>query len=149
MERIEEREHALHGLTGSELAIALTGKYSFLTIYGGWAAITQLPTFVAIGGPNFAIAWASTVCMLSLLALAGIARTWMTGRFRMEKWTTFTFICVFVGYSFALIYRAGDSGDWGAAPTSLIPLAVCVLPVIRWIRLIRRQETKSEEHRAE
>lgn len=131
-------EHSVHGLSGRQLAVALTGKYLVLATYGAWAAVVELPTFVMVGSSTFATAWATAVCLLALAALLGIGRTWRTGRYRLEKWTTFFFVVVFIGYTFALIYRAWTTQNWDSAPTSLIPLAVCILPTIRWISLVRR-----------
>jgi hypothetical protein len=129
-------EHQRLGLSGRDLALALTVKYAVLALYGIWAAIARLPTFVIIGSSTFAIGWAATVAALATLALIGIARTWTTGRYRLEKWTTAAFICVFLGYSFALVWRSIVSQDWESTPTALIPLAVCSLPVIRFFSLL-------------
>lgn len=87
----ERLEHSIHGLSGRQLAVALFGKYLVLTVYGIWAAVVELPTFVLVGSSTFATAWASAV-----------------------------------------------ADKWDAAPTALIPIAVCILPTIRWISLIRR-----------
>ncbi len=42
------------GLSGRGLALALLAKYAALTIYGIWAAIVEIPTFVMIGSSIFA-----------------------------------------------------------------------------------------------
>lgn len=131
-------EHQVHGLSGGELAAVLTVKYSILTVYGIWAAVVELPTFVIATSSSFATGWAATTAILASLALVGIGRTWRTGRFRFEKWTTFFFVVVFLGYSFALVYRALATGNTDATPTALIPLAVVTLPAVRWASLVRR-----------
>lgn len=134
----EQAQRPVYGMTGPQVTAGLASKYIILTIYGAWAAITELPTFVAVASSTFAVGWATTVCLLAALALLGLARTVITKRFRFEKWTSFFFAIVFLGYSGALIYRAVSSNNWDAAPTSLIPLAVCAFPAIRWAELVRR-----------
>ena len=132
-------EHeVLHGLSGRGLAVALAGKYLVLACYGAWSVVNEVPTFVSVGSSAFASAWAATVCLLATAALFGVGRTWRTGKFRLEKWTSFFFVIVFLGYSFALIYRAVETENWGAAPLSLIPIAVCILPAVHWVSLVRR-----------
>ena len=131
-------EEPVYGMTGTQVTVGLAAKYIILTIYGAWAAITEIPTFVAITSSAFAIGWALTVCVLAALALLGLLRTVITKRFRFEKWTSFLFAAVFLGYSGALIYRAASTHNWDAAPTSLIPLAVFAFPAIRWAELVRR-----------
>ena len=127
------------GLSGRDLGLALSGKYVILAIYGTWAAIVGLPTFVAVGSPDFATAWAATVAVFALAALFGIIRTWHTGHYRFEKWTTTALVLVFLGYSFALGYRAFTSGTWDAAPTLLLPIALSILPTIRIYSFVPRK----------
>lgn len=129
-------EHQGLGLSGRDLALTLFGKYIILAIYGAWAAVVELPTFVLVGSHLFAALWGTAICLLASVALFGIARTWATGRYRLEKWTTAAFILVFVGYSFAIIWRCVITDDWDSGPTALIPVAVCVLPTIRFYSLM-------------
>lgn len=130
--------HDGHGLSEKELSVALFGKYAALAVYGGWAALVEIPTFVIVGSSTFAIAWAVTVTVFALLAAIGVARTWVTGHHRLEQWSTAAFVLAFTGYSSALIYRAGSTGDWATAPLALIPIAVVILPTIQFYRLVRR-----------
>lgn len=129
-------EHQGLGLSGRDLALALFGKYFILALYGAWAAVVELPTFVLVGSHLFATLWGATVAILASVALLGIARTWATGRYRLEKWTTAGFILVFLGYSFAIVWRCVITNDWDSAPTALIPVAVCILPTIRFYSLM-------------
>lgn len=136
MSRDDTLRHQVFGLSGRALCLALFGKYAALAAYGVWAAVIELPTFTIIGSPTFAIGWSSSVAVLATIAALGVARTWGTGRFRLEKWTTFLFIAVFSGYSYALIFRSWSTNDWDSAPLALIPVVVCILPAIRWYSLI-------------
>lgn len=136
MSRDETLEHQAFGLSGRALCLALFGKYSALAAYGIWAAVVEIPTFVVVASSPFAVAWAGSVAILASLAAIGVGRTWTTGRFRLEKWTTAAFIATFSGYSYALIWRAWTSNNWDAAPLSLIPLTFCILPAIRYFSLV-------------
>lgn len=138
MSRDETLEHQDFGLSGRALCLALFAKYIGLTAYGIWAAIVELPTFTIVASVPFAIVWATIVAALAVVAALGVARTWTTGRFRLEKWTTAGFIAVFSGYSYALLFRSASSSDWDSAPLAIIPLVVCILPAIRWFSLILR-----------
>lgn len=133
-----ERTHAQGGLSERTVSLALFAKYVALALYGIWAGIVEIPTFAIVGSPLFALAWAASVALLATLAAVGVARSWVTARHAMERWTTAAFVLTFLGYSFALIYRAGDTGSWGSAPLALIPVTVCILPTIRYYSLIRR-----------
>lgn len=133
--RDETLEHQTFGLSGRALCLALFGKYILFTVYGVWAAIVEIPTFIIATTSAFATGWATAVGALAAVAALGVARTWTTGRFRLERWTTFGFVCVFLGYSVALVYRSASTQDWDSAPLALIPLAVCVLPIIRYFSL--------------
>lgn len=132
-------EHQIFGLSGRALCLALFTKYVGLTAYGVWAAIVELPTFVLVASSTFAVVWASVVSTAALLAAAGVARTWATGRFRLEQYATAAFIAGFSGYSYALIFRAITTANYDAAPTAFVPLIICILPAIRWFSLIIRK----------
>lgn len=127
------------GLSGRDLGLVLSAKYVILAVYGIWAAIAELPTFVAIGSSLFATGWAITVATFALAALGGIIRTWCTGHFRFEKWATAALVLVFIGYSFALLYRAATTENWDGAPTMLLPIALSILPIIRFYSFIPRK----------
>ena len=133
-------EHQRLGLSGRDLAIALAIKYAILTVYGGWAIIAEVPSFVLVGGAAFATGWAVTVTVFSLFALLGLGRTWFTGRFRLEKWSTIAFALAMVTYSVVLIVRAVIIGNVEAAPLCLIPLALITLPMIRYYSLVGRSQ---------
>lgn len=136
MSRDETLEHQSFGLSGGALCLALFAKYVALAAYGVWAAVVELPTFTIVASSTFAATWGALVACLALVAGLGVSRTWATGRFRLEKWTTIGFIVVFSGYSYALLYRSVTSADWDSAPLAIIPLVVCILPAIRWISLV-------------
>lgn len=130
--------HDAGGLSERMLSLALLGKYLMLMAYGVWSALVEVPTFVIVGSPLFAFTWAVLVAAFGALAAAGVLRSWTTARHRMERWTTAAFVLTFLGYSFALLYRAGETGSWGGASLALIPVAVCILPAIRYYSLVRR-----------
>lgn len=127
--------HQTFGLSGRALCLALFGKYLGLMIYGVWAAVVEIPTFTLVGSSTFATVWAGLVALLAFAAAVGVTRTWATGKYRVEQWSTALFIAVFTGYSYALVYRAWSTADWGAAPLALIPVILCILPTIRWFSL--------------
>lgn len=131
-------EHQSVGLSGQALCLALFAKYVGLTAYGIWAGLAEVPTFVIIGSSLFAVVWATLTATFAFLAALGVARTWATGRYRLERWTTAGFILSFVAYSFALIFRGMQTGEWAPAALSIIPLVVCVLPTIRYYSLLPR-----------
>lgn len=128
-------EHQSFGLSGRALTLALFAKYSGLAVYGVWAALVEIPTFVIIGSSTFAVGWAVCVTVFAVLAAAGVARTWTTGRYRFEKWSTAAFVLSFLAYSFALVYRSISTGEWESAPLAVIPVVVCILPTIRFYSL--------------
>lgn len=136
--------HQTVGLSGWALSLTLLIKYSVLALYGLAASVIEIPTFAIIGSPTFALAWAATVTVLAALAAVGVWRTWLTGRYRLERWTTFAFVCVFLGYSTALIVRSLQSGDWDALPLALVPAAVCVLPAVRYLSLVLHHRRSTE-----
>lgn len=140
-------EHQSFGLSGRALCLALFAKYSGLAVYGVWAALVEIPTFVIVGSPFFAVMWASLTAGFAVLAASGVARTWATGRYRFEKWTTAAFVLTFLAYSFALLYRATTSGEWASGALAVIPVVVCILPTIRYYSLVlhsRPRSTKGE-----
>lgn len=138
-------EHQTIGLSGRALSFALFAKYVGLTLYGISAMLVEIPTFVIVGSSFFASAWATIVMSLALSAALGVARTWTTGRYRLEKWTTAAFVLVFSGYTFALIFRSATTNDYDSLPLALIPLVVCILPTVRFYSFLpkRRREVGS------
>lgn len=138
MDNDAKTRQALAGLSGRSLAFALLGKYAIFTIYGVWAAIVEIPTFVIIGSSAFAVTWAILVALFASMAAFGVGRTWKTGRSRFEYFSTGAFILTFIGYSFALVWRSIDTGNPSSAPLSLIPVAVCILPAIQLFTLSLR-----------
>lgn len=136
MSHDETLEHQSFGLSGRTLCLALFGKYIGLSAYGIWAAIVELPTFTIVASSQFATVWAGLIAAFAGLAALGVARTWATGRFRLEKWSTAAFVMTFSGYSYALGYRAVTTQDWDSAPLILIPLVICIMPVIRYFTLV-------------
>lgn len=133
-------EHQITGLTGRALTIALFAKYGGLGTYGIWAALVEVPTFVIVGSPGFALVWAISVTVFAVFAACGVARTWLTGRFRFEKWSTAAFVLSFIAYSYALVYRAFTTENWASAPLAVIPVVVCILPTIRFYSLVKRRQ---------
>lgn len=135
----ETLAHQSFGLSGRGLCLALFSKYVGLTIYGAGAAVVETPTFVIVGSATFALVWALTVAILAALAAVGVARTWASGRARLEKWATAGFVAVFIGYTFALVWRAAVTANYDALPLAIIPIIVCILPAIRYYSLVRRE----------
>lgn len=129
-------EHQSIGLSGRGLCFALFAKYSTIIVYGIAAIIFEVPTFVVVGSSLFALVWASLVTFLAALAALGVARTWTTGRFRLEKWTTALFILAFLAYSFALVWRSISTGNTGSLPLAVLPLSLCILPIVRYYSLV-------------
>lgn len=137
--------HQSVGLSGRALAVALVAKYVGLTLYGLWAGVVEIPTFVIVGSSRFALGWAIMVTTFAALAAVGVIRTWATGHYRLEQVFTALFVLTFIAYSFALIYRAGSSGEWASAPLALIPVVVCILPTIQFYSLIIRAKRAENE----
>lgn len=144
----ETLQHRAHGLSGKALSLALFAKYAGLALYGVWAGIVEIPTFVIVGSSAFAVGWAITVSVAALLAAVGVARTWSTGHYRLELYSTAAFVLTFLGYSFALIYRSWTTGEWSSAPLALIPAIVCVLPTIQFYALIIRGKRRQNAEAA-
>ena len=144
VERTDPREPG--GLSDRALCLALFAKYVGLTIYGAWAAVVEIPTFVIVGSSTFAIIWAVLVSGFAVFAAAGIARTWSTGKHRLEQWATAAFVLTFLAYSFALVYRSAITGEWASGPLSVIPVVVCILPTIRFYSLVLRRVRRGSEH---
>lgn len=138
--------HEPGGLSDRALCLALFAKYVGLSIYGAWAAVVEIPTFVIVGSSTFAIVWALLVSGFAVFAAAGIARTWSTGKHRLEQWAAAAFVLTFLAYSFALVYRAAMSGEWSTGPLSVIPVVVCILPTIRFYSLVLRRVRRGSEH---
>lgn len=134
-----ELNHQSFGLTGRSLCIALFGKYLGLSIYGIIATVIEVPTFVAVGSSSFALAWAASVATFAILAAIGVARTWVTGRYRLEKTSTAIFVLTFLAYSFALFYRGFALQEWGSVALAIIPIVVVILPTIRYYSLVSRR----------
>lgn len=129
-------EHQRLGLSGRVLSLTLGVKYVLLGAYGVWATIEEVPSFVAVGGSPFAITWAAMVAAASSLALIGVARTWLTGRYRLEKWTTAALVLTFITYGIVLIVRAILTGNAGAAPLCILPFALVGFPTVRYYSLV-------------
>ena len=144
----ETLQHRAHGLSGKTFSLALFAKYAGLALYGVWAGIVEIPTFVIVGSSAFAAGWAITVSVAALLAAVGVARTWSTGHYRLELYSTAAFVLTFLGYSFALIWRSATSGEWASAPLALIVAIVCILPTIQFYGLIIRAKRRENAERA-
>ena len=129
-------EHQRLGLSGRVLSLTLAVKYFLLGIYGVWASVAEVPSFVAVGGSPFAITWAATVAVVSAVALVGVARTWLTGRYRLEKWTTAALVLTFATYGVVLIVRAVLMGNADAAPLAILPFALIGFPTVRYYSLV-------------
>lgn len=134
------------GLSDRALCLALFAKYVGLSIYGAWASIVEIPTFVIVGSSAFAVIWGILVSAFALFAAGGVARTWSTGKHRLEQWATAAFVLTFVAYSFALIYRSIAVEEWSTGPLSLIPIVVCILPTIRFYSLVLRRVRRGSDH---
>jgi hypothetical protein len=140
--------HQPVGLSGRSLAVVLFAKYCLLVVYGVWAALVEIPTFVIVASAPFAVTWASLVTVFAFFAAVGTARSWLTGRGRLEQWATALFILTFCGYSSALVVRAFSSGDFDSMPLALIPIALCLSPGARYFSLVRHahvQRKKAKE----
>lgn len=135
------------GLSEGEITLSLFLKYSLLSIYGLLAVAIEVPTFTIVGSKLFALVWASCVALLAIAAAIGVARTWFTGKFRLEMYATFAFISTFLGYSVALGYRAFNEHTWSSLPLAILPMAFCVLPAIRHFSLARKSGKASREGR--
>lgn len=129
-------EHQSIGLSGRALMLALFTKYVSIMVYGVAAIIFEVPTFVVVGSSLFALVWASLVLTLATAAALGVARTWFTGRFRLEKWTTALFILTFTAYSSALLWRSISTGNMGSLPLAILPVSLCILPIVRYYQLV-------------
>lgn len=129
-------EHPAFGLSGRALMTALFAKYATIVTYGILAIIFEIPTFVVVGSSMFALTWAITVTTLAGLAAAGVVRTWTTGRFRLEKWTTAAFILAFLAYSYALVWRGITTDNPGSIPLAILPISLCILPIVRYYQLV-------------
>lgn len=129
--------HEEVGLSGRAFATVLFMKYAALTLYGVWAAITEIPTFVNATSSAFAVLWAASVAACAAFAAVGVGRTWLTGRYRLERWATFAFVCAFPGYSVALAYQSITHGRFDSLPLAIIPIALCFFPGVRYFRLVR------------
>lgn len=129
-------EHQRLGLSGRVLSLTLIVKYVLLAAYGVWASVEEVPSFVAVGGSPFAIVWAAIVAIVATVALIGVVRTWFTGRFRLEKWTTAVLVLAFVTYGIVLIVRAIQTGNAGAAPLCILPFALVGFPTVRYYSLV-------------
>lgn len=140
-------EHQKQGLSGRALTGGLIVKYGLLAIYGAWATSNEVPSFVAVGGSHFAIAWAAAVMVSALIALIGLIRTWRTGRFRLEKWTTAILILTFTVYGVVLIVRSVLTSDWGSAPLAILPFALVGFPTIRYYSLVIRGANRKDAKR--
>jgi len=129
-------EHQRLGLSGRILSLTLAVKYLLLCAYGLWATVEEVPTFVVVGGSPFAITWAIVVSVVAAIALVGVARTWLTGRYRLEKWTTAALVLTFVVYGCAIIVRAVLTGNAGSAPLCILPFALVGFPTVRYYSLV-------------
>lgn len=126
------------GLSERTLSLCLFTKYTLLAACGIWAAVVEVPTFVIVGSPEFTLLWATTVATFAILAATGVMLSWTTGRHWLERWTTAAFVPTFLAYSSALIYRAAMTNDWSSSAFIVIPVAVCILPTVRYYSLVRR-----------
>lgn len=125
-------------LSPEAFAAALFLKYGLLVIYGIHAAIVEVPSFVAVGGPVFATLWAIIVCFFAGLALIGVYRSWMTNKTTFEKWTTGSLILAFLTYSIVLVIRSIDTESGATSALAWVPLALVILPIIRFYSLTDR-----------
>lgn len=114
------------------IALALGAKYAMLVIYGITAAIVEVPSFIIVGGSGFAVGWAITVGTFAAIAALGVIHTWRTNRCRLERWTTAALILAFTAYSTVLIIRGQIVGDSDGTPLAILPIALVILPTIRY-----------------
>lgn len=126
-------------------ALSLSIKYFLLTCYGVHAIVVEVPSFVSVGGAFFATLWASVVAILSLLAFLAVARTWFTNKPRYEKWATMGLILGFLTYAIVLLVRGIQLGNWNGASLAWIPVALVVLPTIRYYQIVA-QKAREKKH---
>lgn len=117
-------------------ALALMIKYLLLMCYGIHAVVIEVPSFVSVGGAIFAATWATVVAFLSLLALLGVTRSWFTGKPKYEKWATAGLILGFLTYAIVLMVRGIQLGNWDGVSLAWIPVALVVLPTIRYYQIV-------------
>jgi hypothetical protein len=139
-ESIATAEHVTDGLSPEFFAIGLAAKYIGLTLYGICAIFVEAPSIAFVGGAIFAVLWAAVVTASGAAALAGVIRTMLTKRHRLEKWTTSILCFMFVIYAVALVVRGVTIGNMSTASLAWLPLIVTFFPMIRYLQLVRKDE---------
>lgn len=137
-EKIRGPGRVSFALPAGAIFLTLLAKYAGLTLYGISAMLVEVPSFVQVGGSQFAFGWALCIAVLAFLALLGVVRSWHTNHFRLEKITTVLLICGFMAYSVVLVVRGFLLGEWSGASLAWLPIVMCFFPAVRRFSLADR-----------
>lgn len=121
------------------IALALVLKYVGLSLYGVTAVVVEVPSFVQVTGDTFAVGWAGTVCILSVVALLGVRRSWIDNKPRLEFYSAMILSVVFAIYSVVIIVRGVVLQDWESISLAWLPFILAAFPMVRALWLIGRR----------
>jgi hypothetical protein len=124
-------------LTGPPPYRTLMVTYVLLALYGVTSAVVGVTTMIAAAGDVWGLLWPLLVTALSVLALAGVIRSRVTGKEGFELVASLLLASLIIGYTFAIIIRTFDDGDITRLPVAWLPVALSVHPAGRMVQIAR------------
>lgn len=123
---------------GKEAYIGLLVKYSIMAVYSASAVVFGATTVGQAVTPLYARLFPSLLFLCCLAALVGVVRSRWTRKVWIEYAGTVGLLAGMVGYSIAIGYVGLIiNHDLSRIPPAVLPLALCVFPVLRLVNIIR------------
>lgn len=123
---------------GKEAYVGLLWKYSVLAVYSALATWLGATTVGQAVDPFYARLFPALLFIACLGALVGVVRSRWTQKVWIEYVGTLGLLAGLVGYSIAIVFvGAAVLHEAARIPPALIPLALCVFPILRLVNIIR------------
>lgn len=115
-------------------------EYLVLYFYGVSAAWIGVVTIdVAAGGPGRSVLWGVAIAVFAVFAMAGVFRSLVSSKYKLEIWSTLPLLALFMAYAVAIIARVVVEQDLARLPAVFLPIALSVFPFARLVNIAPRR----------
>lgn len=123
---------------GREAYVGLLWKYGIIALYSASATVLGATTVGQAVDPFYARLFPALLFVCSVGALFGVVRSRWTAKVWIEYAGTAGLLAGLVGYSIAIVFVAvAVLHEVARIPPALIPLALCVFPILRLVNIVR------------
>jgi len=123
---------------GKEAYVGLLWKYSFMAAYSASAVFLGATTVGKAVDPFYARLFPALLFLACCAALIGVVVSRWTARVWIEYVGTVGLIAGMVGYAIAIGYVGIIiDNDLSRVPPAILPLCLCVFPVLRLVNILR------------